>query len=69
MQFQIVSSIIPLHIHQEMCMYKCCITAPDWVDALIYIGAVASGIILPLGLSIIIYHYCKDRQRGTVILR
>ena len=62
--FEVLS--IPIHIHQEM--YECCIAAPVWVDALFYIGAVASGLILPLGISILIYDYCKEGRRGRMIL-
>ena len=58
---------LPICIRQEM--YECCIAAPVWVDALFYIGAVASAIILPLGISILIYNYCKVGRRGTMILR
>ena len=47
-------------------VYTCHIAVPDWLNALIYIGAVASGIIVPLGISILIYDYCKERQKGAV---
>ena len=30
--------------------------------ALVYIGGVASAVIFPLGLLILIYHYCCERQ-------
>jgi len=50
--------------HQPVC--TCHIAVPDWLNALIYIGAVASGIIVPLGISILIYDYCKERQKGAV---
>jgi len=44
------------------------ITVPDGLKALIYIGAVASAILFPLGLSIVIYHYCKERGKGILFV-
>ena len=44
------------------------ITVPLWLKALIYIGAVASAIIFPFGLSILVYHFYRQRERGKIAM-
>ena len=43
------------------------ITVPGYLKALIYIGAVASAILFPLGLSILISHYYRERKKGIIM--
>ena len=51
----------------QLCMYHSMhITVPDGLKALIYIGAVASAILFPLGLLIVIYHYYEERGKGIL---
>ena len=47
-----------------MCI--CIIVSIDH-KALVYIGGVASAVIFPLGILILIYHYCCERQQGVYV--
>ena len=40
-----------------------------WMPCSTLEHAVASGIIFPLGISVLIYDYCKEGRAGTMIRR
>lgn len=48
--------------------YLLIITVRERLYALLCIGAVTSGIIFPLGISILIYYICTQRQKGTELV-
>lgn len=41
------------------------IAVPNWLKALVYIGGIVIGLIIPLAIFILIYDYCREANKGT----